>query len=365
MEQNKIKFSAQNKPEFIIELREKVAHYFEINNISKYGNINLVLKSVFMFLVYLVPYFLMLSGVISSFAGVLICWIIIGVGKAGVGMAIMHDANHRTYSKNQTTNKWLAKSLYMLGGFPANWQHQHNTMHHGYTNIDGRDEDIDPGAFLRISPHKPLLKIHKFQYLYAWFLYGLMTLSWVTTKDFRQLNRYRKTGVPLSSDKTYKQLFIILIIAKLIYYSAFVIVPILVLPFAWYWIFVFFLAMHFTSGFILTTIFQTAHVVTTSEYPLPDKNGTIENNWAVHQLLTTSDFAPKNKLLSWLIGGLNYQVEHHLFPNISHVHYPKIATIVKSVAQKYGLPYHVQPGFIQALWNHAIMLKKLGQVYSI
>jgi linoleoyl-CoA desaturase len=365
MEQNKLKFPVQNKPEFILELREKVASYFEKNKISKYGNMNLVLKSIFMFLLYLTPYFLMMFGVISSLAGVFACWILIGVGKSGVGMAIMHDANHRTYSKNQTINKWLGKTLYMLGGFPPNWQQQHNTMHHGFTNIEGSDEDINPGAFLRISPHKPLLKIHKFQHLYAWFLYGLMTLSWVTAKDFRQLYRYKKTDVPLSSKNSYNQLFVILVVSKIIYYIALLVIPMIVLPFAWYWVILFFLTMHFTSGLILTTIFQTAHVVTTSEYPLPDKDGTMENNWAVHQLLTTSDFAPKNKLLSWLIGGLNYQVEHHLFPNISHVHYPKIASIVKEMAQKYGLPYHIQPGFFAAIREHAKMLKKLGRVYSI
>jgi linoleoyl-CoA desaturase len=135
----------------------------------------------------------------------------------------------------------------------------------------------------------------------------------------------------------------------------------MILPFAWYWTPVFFLTMHFVSGFILTIIFQTAHVVPTSKYPLPGENSTMENNWAVHQVLTTSDFAPRNKVLSWLIGGLNYQVEHHLFPNISHVHYPDIAGLVKETAHKYGLPYHVQPGFLVALREHGRMLWKLGR----
>lgn len=365
MEQNKIKFPIKDKAEFILELRAKVADYFKVNNISKYGNLNIRLKSVFVLLVYLVPFFLMITGIIGSFAGVFVCWIFIGIGKAGVGMGIMHDANHRTWSENQTVNKWMGKTMYMVGGFPYNWLHQHNTMHHGYTNIEGLDEDINPGPYIRISPHKPLLKIHKFQHIYAWFLYGLMTLMWVTTKDFMQLNRYKKEAVPLSTTKSYNQLLLILILSKILYYGVFIVLPIIFLPFAWYWIVIFFLTMHFTSGLILTTIFQTAHVVTTSEYPLPDKDGNMENNWAIHQLLTTSDFAPKNKILSWFIGGLNYQVEHHLFPNISHVHYPKISIIVKEVALKYGLPYYVQPGFVAAIGEHARMLKKLGRIRTI
>jgi len=365
MEKFNIKYPAQNKPEFINELREKVGSYFEINNISKYGNLSLYLKTVFMFLLYLTPYILMLSGIIHSLGGVFICWILIGFGKAGVGMGVMHDANHHSYSKNKTINKWMEKTMYMVGGFPPNWQYQHNTLHHGYTNIDGHDEDIDPGSVMRLSPHKPLLKAHKYQYLYGWFLYGLMTLSWVTTKDIAQLKRYNKRGAQLSSNYTYKQLLRILIISKIIYFGIFILIPMLVLPFAWYWILIFFITMHFVSGFVLTIIFQTAHVVTTSVYPLPDENGSVQNNWAIHQLITTSDYSPKNKVFSWLIGGLNYQVEHHLFPNISHVHYSTIATMVKETAQKYSLPYHVQPGFLKALWEHAKMLKKLGQSYSI
>ena len=357
----KIKFPVKLKPEFMQELRNRVTSYFDTNKISKFGNINLVLKSIFMFLLYILPYFLMITGVIDSFTGVLICWIVIGLGKAGVGMAIMHDSNHRTWSKNASVNKWLGKSLYLLGGFPPNWQYQHNTMHHGFTNIEGLDEDINPGEFLRISPHKPILKIHKFQHIYAWLLYSLMTLSWVTTKDFKQLNRYRLEGVKLNTHKSYGELFAILILSKILYYSAFLVIPILLLPFAWYWIVIFFLFMHFTSGLILTTIFQTAHVVPASTYPLPDDKGSMENNWAIHQLITTADFSPNNIILTWLIGGLNYQVEHHLFPNISHVHYPRIAKLVKETAQKYGLPYHVQPGFIPAIREHAKMLKRLGR----
>jgi linoleoyl-CoA desaturase len=365
MEQTKIKYTTENNLEFIKELKAKVKLYFESNNISKFGNPGLVVKSIFMFLLYLTPYVLMITGVIDSFLGVLACWVIIGIGKAGVGMVVMHDANHKTYARNMNTNKWLAKSLYLLGGFPPNWKRQHNTLHHGFPNIEGHDEDISPGSFLRFSPHKPLLKMHKFQHLYAWFFYGLMTFSWATIKDFKQLFRYKRENVQMRSKQTYPQLLILLILSKILYHTVFLVIPIIVLPFAWYWIIVFFMAMHFTSGFLLGIIFQTAHVVPTSEFPLPDDTGTIENSWAVHQLFNTSDFAPKNKVLTWLIGGLNFQVEHHLFPGVCHVHYHKIAHLVKETAQKYGLPYHVQPTFVGAVWEHAKMLKKLGRNYSI
>lgn len=358
---SKIKFSPKINPEFINELREKVKAYFDDNHISKYGNASIVTKSALMILIYFAPYLLMMTGVITSFTGMLISWFIMGLGMAGVGMVLMHDANHHSFSKNAKVNKWLSKSLYFLGGFPINWRHQHNTMHHGFTNIDGADEDIDPGPVLRLSPHKPLLKAHRFQHIYAWFLYGLMTLLWVTTKDFKQLNRYRKSGTILSNTKNYSQLFLDLILAKVLYYIIFLILPILLLPIAWYWVLIFFLIMHFVSGFVLTVIFQTAHVMPSSAYPLPNEKGTIENNWAIHQLLTTTDYAPKSKIFSWMIGGLNYQVEHHLFPNISHVHYKNLSVLVKKTAEKYQLPYYVQKNFFIALISHFRMLKNLGR----
>ncbi len=361
MKHSEIKFSPKYRPEFINELREKVKEYFEKNNISKNGNANLLIKSIVMLMLYFGPYLLIMTGIATSFLGIFISWFIMGLGMAGVGMVLMHDANHKSFSSNPKINKWLSKSLYLLGGFPPNWRHQHNTMHHGFTNIDGQDEDINPGPVLRLSPHKPLLKVHRFQHIYAWVLYGLMTLTWVTTKDFMQLLRYKKTGIPLSNSKTYNQLMLDLILSKVIYYVIFLLLPILVLPIAWYWILLFFLMMHYVSGFILTVIFQTAHVVTTSAYPLPDDNGNIDNNWAIHQLLTTTDYAPKSKIFSWMIGGLNYQIEHHLFPNISHVHYKNLSRFVKATAEKYDLPYYVKRTFFTAVSDHYKMLKILGQ----
>jgi linoleoyl-CoA desaturase len=361
----KINFSPKFKPEFINELRDSVNEYFELNKISKYGNANLIIKSILMCLLYFGPLIIILSGILSSPIAIFISWVVMGFGMAGVGMVLMHDANHKSYSRNATLNYWLSKSLYFLGGYPANWRHQHNKMHHGFTNIDGHDEDIDPGSVLRLSPHKPLLKLHKYQHIYAWVLYGLMTLTWVTTKDFVQLRRYKKTKVHLSNSKTYRQLAIDLFISKVLYYFVFLVLPLLLLPIAWYFIVLCFLMMHFVSGFILTVIFQTAHVVTNAAYPLPDEKGNIDNNWAIHQLSTTMDFAPKSKIFSWAIGGLNYQIEHHLFPNISHVHYKNISKFVKSSTEKYGLPYYVKQTFFAAVYEHYKMLKLLGRSKSI
>ncbi|HKJ41495.1 MAG TPA: acyl-CoA desaturase [Sunxiuqinia sp.] len=361
MDTKTIKFPNTENQEFVIELRKKVLEYFERNGISRYGNTNMVFKTIFMFALFLVPYFLMISGVITSTAILLLLWSIMGFGAAGIGLSVMHDANHHSYSKNQKVNKILSFSLNLLGGFSRTWRYQHNTLHHHYTNIDGFDEDIDAGPILRLSPNKPLQKYHRFQHLYAWFLYGLMTVTWTFDKDFKQLFRYRKEGIVLDRKRSFNSLLTELIVSKVFYYLYILIIPMLVLPISWWMVLVLYLWMHFISGFILTVIFQTAHVMPTSEYPKPDPDGQVENNWAIHQILTTSDYAPKNRLFSWFIGGLNYQVEHHLFPAICHIHYRKISEVVKETAEKYNLPYHVQDTFLKALINHQKMLKTLGR----
>ncbi|MDZ7743756.1 MAG: acyl-CoA desaturase [Bacteroidota bacterium] len=360
MTKTSIRYTPRKNPEFIRELREKVKKYFEENNIPTYGNASIFVKSGLMTILYILPLLAMLSGQISNIWIIFACWILMGIGMAGMGMVLMHDANHGTWSKYKWLNALMGRSLYLFGGSPITWKQQHNIQHHGFTNIEGQDEDIKSVSLLRFSPHQDLKKMHKFQHYYAWFFYGLMTISWISIKDFRQILRYKKENVNLQTKKSYKRLMFDLIVSKILYYAIFLVLPVIFVPVAWYWTLLFFFIMHFISGFLLTIIFQSAHVMPDSDFPLPDEKGTIDNNWAIHQLSTTSNFSPKNRVFSWLIGGLNYQVEHHLFPNISHVHYRKISTLVKNTAQKYGLPYHIQPNFFKAVSEHGRMLRILG-----
>ena len=361
MKKQKIKFPQSSTNDFIGDLRRRVTEYFESRQISRYGNFNMILKTLLILALYLIPYFIILIADISNSSIVFGMWVIMGIGSAGIGLSIMHDANHGSYSKNQKFNKILGYLLNFIGGSAVNWKLQHNYLHHGYTNIDGMDEDIDPGAVMRLSPHQKRLKIHHWQHIYGWFVYGLMTISWVTAKDFEQLKRYKDMGLLVKQNHTYRWLVIELFISKVFFYSYLLVLPLIFSEVFWWQTLIFFTAMHFIQGFILTIVFQPAHVMPTSNYPLPDKKGNLENDWAIHQLLTTTDFAPKSFIFSWYIGGLNYQIEHHLFPNICHVHYKKLSELVKQTAKEHGIPYNVQKNFVLALYNHGRMLKKLGR----
>ena len=119
--------------------------------------------------------------------------------------------------------------------------------------------------------------------------------------------------------------------------------------------------MHWVGGLIMSTIFQMAHVVEGAVQPLPNAEGIIETDWAVHELRATSDFARNNLFLNWYAGGLNFQIEHHLFPNICHVHYRNIAPIVENTARQFGLIYNLKPTFAAALISHVKRLKELGK----
>lgn len=357
-----IRFSQKIGADFNGTLKKRVRDYFKDNNISRFANANMVFKTIFMISLYFTPYFLMVLGVVTNPWLITLCWAIMGFGIAGIGLSIMHDANHGAYSKNEKVNFWIGRVLNVVGGFAPTWNIQHNVLHHSYTNIFGHDEDVSPPiSLLRFSPQDKYRKIQRFQFIYAWFFYGLMTLSWITNKDFSQLFRYKRLGLTKTENEKFGRLLTELILTKVIYYAYILVIPILVMDVAWWTIPLGIILMHFIAGIILAAIFQPAHVVNETSFPVQDANSSIENNWAIHQLQTTSNFAPKSTFFYWFVGGLNYQVEHHLFPNICHVHYKALSKIVKETAREFGVPYYSEPTFASALGNHVRMLKKLGQ----
>ncbi len=360
MQLNKVKFVERDNDDFYKELRKRVTHYFKENNISKYANVNMVLKTIFMISLYLVPFLLILTYLETTWLIVLM-WVVMGFGMAGIGLSIMHDANHSAYSKNKYVNMVLGKLILLVGGSDVNWSIQHNVLHHTYTNVSGMDEDIDIDPLMRFSPSQKLLKGHRFQFIYAWFLYGLMTLMWATTKDYAQWKRYKKKDLIKTQNLSTKSFLWTLISTKTLYLSLTLGLPIIFSALPWWGTIIGFVAMHFVAGLTLAAIFQPAHVVPTSSFEKPSKEGNIELGWAANQMMNTANFAPKARLFSWYVGGLNYQIEHHLFPNICHVHYRKISAIVRETAFEYNLPYYSYKTFAEALGGHAKMLYNLGR----
>jgi linoleoyl-CoA desaturase len=355
----RLKFASTQR-DFVTTLNKRVNEYFRLNNIARHGNSQMVFKTVFMFLLYFTPYVLILTGSITHVFGLIAMVVVMALGLAGIGLSVMHDANHGAYSKSPWLNNFIGYSLNLVGANAFNWKIQHNVLHHSYTNVHEEDEDISPRGALRLTPHSDWKKMHKYQFIYAWFLYGLMTIVWLFFKDFSRLYKYQKNGMLKAQKASIAREWSILLGTKIIYIGYAFVLPLLLTSLLWWQILIGLVAMHYIAGFILAIIFQPAHVIEGSEFPLPDAENTLEHNWAVHQLMTTTNFGNNSKWFSWYVGGLNFQIEHHLFPNICHVHYRKISGIVKSTAEEFGLPYKTSKTFFSAIAGHARLLKMLG-----
>lgn len=355
-----IKFHSDNtlEKDFTREVRKRVRAYFKSHNITTFGNFSLYLKTVFMFAAYFLPFILILSWPITPSTALLLT-VLMGIGEAGIGMSVMHDGAHGSYSQKKWVNKLMASTMFLLGSNNFNWNVQHNIKHHSYTNIYTYDLDISNVSIIRLCEHAPIKKYHRYQHLYAFPLYGLMTFARLFG-ELSMLLKYNKEGITKQLNVNATWELIKLIAIKIIYLAIIIGLPLLFTDFSLWQILIGFIALHITAGMIMTTVFQMAHVVEGTHQPLPIKNNLIPHQWMIHQLRTTSDFGRKNSLFSWYIGGLDFQIEHHLFQNISHIHYPQIADIVKKTSEEFGFTYNLKPTMFHALVSHYKRLKELG-----
>ena len=354
-----LKFSRKDPANFFRTLNSRVNKYFRENNIKRTGNWKVWLKTLIMFSLFLVPYALILTLNMTSWLQVILVFVM-GIGMAGVGMNVMHDGNHGSFSNKDWINKLMGSSIYILAGNVYNWKVQHNVLHHTYTNIHGHDEDLDAGRILRFTKHAQWKWYHRFQHYYSILLYGLLTINWAITTDFVQMKRYMKRKLSYGEFPNPFINWSTLVVSKVIYLGIWILLPILILKLSWWKILIGFFLMHYTAGLILSVIFQLAHIMDEAEMPMPENDGSLKNTWAIHQLKTTVNFSPKNKFINWFTGGLNHQVEHHIFPNISHIHYGKIAEIVKKTAKEFNLPYNEFKTTRKAIIAHFNYLKLMG-----
>lgn len=344
-------------PSIYSVLKEKVNQYFKQQHIPATGNNILFFKAAVLVIAFLSVYVHLLFFTPSN------NWIAIGecvaLGfiTASIGFNIMHDGAHGSFSRSHKINTIAAYSLDILGASSFMWNTKHNVVHHAYTNIDGLDDDIDAGILLRINQQQKLYPIHRYQHLYFWFLYALLYISWVFYADYKKYFS-GKVGV-ISLKKMSIKDHLLFWGFKTLHLFTFIILPIYFVGFT-QWI-VGFLIYTSVTGFILSIVFQLAHVVEETTFPLavlpPEK---MEDEWALHQLKTTANFGTESKFITWWAGGLNFQVEHHLFPKVSHIHYPKISKIIKQTCRELSIPYLEHKTMLNAIHSHIAHLKLMG-----
>ena len=353
-----VTFASHDCDAFVEEVKERAAQYFADRGISNKGNAGMVVKTIIMVSGMVVPYALIMSNQLPGWAMLLGC-VVMGVALAGIGFSVSHDALHGAYSDNPKVNAAVGFTFDMLGANGYMWKITHNVIHHTYTNIYPVDEDLEVSPLLRLSPLAKRHPWHRFQHLYAPIAYSMSTLNWMFWKDFDLFAR--KNLGPYLNKKHPAGEIAIMIFGKLFFYGWSIVLPLMVLDVAWWQFLIGYLTMHLVGGTILGVIFQLAHVVEQTQHPVPDNLGKMPNGWLVHEMLTTANFCVGNKPLTWYVGGLNHQIEHHLFPNTCSVHYPALAPIVKTVAEKHGIPYINNPTFTVAFGSHLTMLRRLGR----
>jgi len=355
----KVTFNNKDKS-FFNTLKSSVDQYFATHNIKKTGNWSLYSKTAILAPLAILIYALLLflSPSMSVILAIVLCCIL-GFVLASIGFNVMHDACHGSYSSKGWVNETMALSSNLLGGNTYIWKFKHNIVHHTYTNIDGVDDDIALSPLMRQCETQKWLPPHRFQHYYGFVLYAFTSLAWFFVMDFTKYFNQKVHTTPMTKMDTREH--VIFWVSKLLYAAFFVVIPIWHL--GWMpWMFGF-IALNLTLGLTLAVVFQLAHVVEHTEFVHADEVEPmkIENEWAIHQVKTTANFAPRNKFISWYVGGLNYQVEHHLFPKISHIHYPAINRIVKQTCAQFNIAYNEFPTMQQAIASHYRMIKELGK----
>jgi len=352
--------SNPRKDQFNNVLRERVMAYFEENNISQYANTEMYIKTVLSAIMWIACFTTILSGTFDSSPWLLIgLYTVWGFVNVFIAFNIMHDATHDAYSANPKINKIMGYSMDFIGGNQYLFRRMHGA-HHGYVNIHGIDVTMESHGMFRFTPAEPWKPFHKYQHIYTFILYSLAMFHWVVAKDIKWMFGETHIGNQKNIKHPLKEK-IILIIGKTWYFGTALALPLILTGAPWWAVAVGFVSMHILPGLYFALIFQVTHVYEGTTYPLPDDRGDIHNNYALHVLETTADFSRKSRFGSWLMGGINIHVIHHIFPRICHTHYPVLTDILKETAEEFGLEYQENERFIPALKKHYGMLKHLSK----
>ncbi|CAA7196936.1 fatty acid desaturase family protein [Chryseobacterium potabilaquae] len=354
----KIKFPSTSGSDFYTTIRSRVDQFFIQNQLSQHANVHMWGKTIFFLAGFIGIYLVIITSLFPA-GMLLLLAAVLGMFSAFVGFNVCHDAIHGALSGNKKVNKAFGFIFNLIGANPYVWNITHNVVHHSYTNIPGHDEDIEvaPGL-IRIAREGTVNSIQKYQHWYAFPLYSLASLSWVFRKDYV---KFFKKKIGARQSKHPKVEYFNLFFYKALYYFLFIILPLLVMDISWWQFLIGFMFLHIAEGLTMGLVFQLAHVVEDTTFPIPNENGRMEEAWAEHQMRTTANFATDNKFAAFFLGGLNRQIEHHLFPKVCHIHYGEISIIVKKTAIEFNLPYIENKSFLSALHSHFLTLKKFSK----
>lgn len=343
--------------EFSRDVRACLASLSEDVEARKRAQRGLYVKSAIMMFWAIASWALLVFWASSLWAGALLA-VSLGLAVAGIGFNLTHDANHGSYSPHSRLNRIMRWSIDGIGGSSYVWRVKHNVVHHTYTNISGADSDIGQLPFLRLAPAQRRFWYHRAQHIYTWPLYGLFAVKWQLFGDITQLAIGNIEGTPLPWPRGRELAGFWL--GKVVFVGWAIVIPLLVRP-VWEVVAGFAIAS-FVMAFVLAVTFQLAHCLEEAEFSsIAEMEQAGSTEWTRHQLASTVDFAPNSRVLTWYLGGLNFQIEHHLFSRVCHVHYPTLAPRVREVCDRYGVEYQVHASVWSALASHTRWLRRMGR----
>jgi linoleoyl-CoA desaturase len=351
------KLDFDNNKEFQIELRRRVDEHFQSTGRRRRGCWQMYLKTSIILACSATSYALLVFMAQDLWQG-LVLVAALALCVAAIGFNIQHDGGHRAYSSRQWVNRLMAWTMDLIGGSSGRWRWKHTVIHHRYVNITGYDGDIEIGLLGRFSPYQTRRWWHRWQHLYLWFFYGLMAIEMQLFDDFQYVISGRLGRLRVPRPRGWE--VVTFILGKSLFFTWALVIPMLLHP---VWIVLFYYTVGAVLlGVVLVLVFITPHLTDKADFPQPrEDTGRMGNSWAVHQVLVTVNFAPKSRILTWLLGGLNYHKEHHLFPTVCHVNYPRISTIVEETCRQFDVPYKVHASFFSGIAAHYRWLRRMGK----
>ncbi|MBX9679330.1 MAG: acyl-CoA desaturase [Gemmataceae bacterium] len=342
---------------FRMELQHRVDAFLESTGRRPRDCWQMYLKSAILFATYGAAYVLLVFFAQNAWQAVPLA-VLLGLATAGIGFNVQHDAGHNAYSNHPWINRMMAITLDLIGGSSFVWRFKHGIFHHTYVNVTGHDTDIDVGILARLSPHEKRYAFHRWQHIYLWALYGLLAIQWHLQSDFYEVLKGRIGKMRIPRPRGWD--LVVFLGGKAFFFCMAFAIPLCLHSVGI--VLLYYAITAITIGITLSVVFQLAHTVEEADFPMPaPDSGRISNEWAVHQVETTVDFARNSRIASWCLGGLNFQIEHHLFPRICHIHYPAIAPIVESTCREYGVRYVAHPTFCAGVASHYRWLRKLSK----
>jgi linoleoyl-CoA desaturase len=350
-----VKFGKNN--EFQAELRRRIDGFFQRTGRRQRDLPRMYLKTAILLAAFAALYFLLVFVARTWWEGIPLA-ILLGLTTAGIGFNVQHDGGHQAYSDHAWVNKLMALTLDLIGGSSYLWHYKHGVYHHTYVNITHEDTDIDLGMLARMTPHQRRYWFHRWQHLYIWPLYGLFVIKWHLFDDFRNAINGRIGEHQIPRPRGWDLATFVL--GKFVFLTLALGIPFLSHR-VWV-VFLFYGIVAAVLGSVLSVVFQLAHAVEAAEFPMPlEETGNMEHAWAIHQVETTADFARRSRVAAWLLGGLNFQIEHHLLPRICHVNFPSLSKIVEETCHEYGIKYNEHPSFRAGLASHFRWLRQMGR----